>query len=63
MERKRNQEFYQTNQFENIKYTTEPETLQAFRKKPHIRRVSINKNITLFYPYLSTKKEVYLLTF
>jgi plasmid stabilization system protein ParE len=50
----------------NIKITSielNPRLYRRSEKHPHIRRVSINKNITLFYKYLSTKKEAVLLTF
>ena len=40
-----------------------PKLYRRSEKHLHIRRVSINKNITLFYQYFSTKKEVTLLTF
>ncbi len=40
-----------------------PKLYRYSEKNPHIRRVLINKNITLFYQYLPTKKEVILLSF
>lgn len=40
-----------------------PKLYRRSEKNPHIRRVGINKNVTLFYQYLPTKKEVTFLTF
>ena len=40
-----------------------PKLYRRSEKHPRIRRVSINKNITLFYQYYPTKKEVTLLIF
>ena len=40
-----------------------PKLYRRSEKNPNIRRTVINKNITLFYQYLSTKKQVILLTF
>ena len=40
-----------------------PKLYRCSEKNPYIRRVGINKNITLFYQYLSTKNEVILLSF
>ena len=40
-----------------------PKLYRRSEKYPRIRRVSINKNITLFYEYFPTKKEVTLVTF
>ena len=50
----------------NLKITSielNPKLYRRSEKYPRIRRVSINKNITLFYRYFPTKKEVTLLTF
>ena len=40
-----------------------PKLYRRSEKNPHIRRVGINKNVTLFYQYTPTKKEVILLSF
>ena len=40
-----------------------PEMYSASRKNPKIRKAAINKYITLYYRYYTTKKEVMLLTF
>jgi plasmid stabilization system protein ParE len=40
-----------------------PKLYRRSEKNPQIRRAGINKNITLFYQYLPTKMDVFLLTF
>lgn len=50
----------------NLKITSielNPKLYRRSEKYPHVRRVGINKNITLFYQYFPSKKEVTLLTF
>ena len=50
----------------NLKITSielNPKLYRRSEKYTRIRKVSINKNITLFYQYFPTKKEVTLLTF
>ena len=41
----------------------QPEMYPASPKSSKIRKAAINKHITLYYRYFSTKKEVILLTF
>ena len=40
-----------------------PEMYPASPKSPRIRRAIVNKHITLYYRYFSTKREIVLLTF
>ena len=40
-----------------------PNLYRRSEKNPRTRRVGINKSVTLFYQYITTKKEVILLSF